>query len=64
MVDHHPIEGSFYSYPCYYCDYKIDSQDDYEHHVINKHGLGHTCYPSKPDLEKIGLSAYGKSWEI
>lgn len=56
------MEDCYYS--CYYCDsFKTDSKEDYESHVINKHGLGHPCYPSKPDLEKQGLKAQGKEWE-
>jgi hypothetical protein len=52
-------------YQCYYCDsFKTNSKDDYESHVINKHGLGHPCYPCKADLERLGIKAQGKSWEI
>ena len=54
-----------YDYQCYYCDnFKTNSNDDYEHHVIKKHGQGHPCYPSKADLEKLGLRAQEKNWEI
>ena len=50
---------------CYYCDsFKTNSNDDYEGHTIMKHDQGHPCYPSKADLEKLGLKAQGKSWEI
>jgi hypothetical protein len=51
-------------YSCYYCKYNTDSQDDYERHVIKQHGLGHQCYPSKADIERLGLKPQGKSWEI
>jgi hypothetical protein len=54
----------YYYYSCYYCDsFKTNSEGDYKSHVIHKHGLGHPCYPSKADLEKLGLKAQGKSWE-
>ena len=57
------IEERYY-YSCYYCDsFKTNSEGDYKSHVIHKHGLGHPCYPSKADLEKLGLKAQGKSWE-
>jgi hypothetical protein len=40
-------------YSCYYCDeFKTNNNDDYERHVINKHGKGRPCYPSKADLER------------
>ena len=55
----------YYYYCCYYCDsFKTNSEGDYKSHVIHKHGLGHPCYPSKADLEKLGLKAQRKSWEI
>jgi hypothetical protein len=52
-------------FQCYYCDsFKANSKDDYEGHVIKKHGQGNPCYPSKADLEKLKLNAQEKSWEI
>jgi hypothetical protein len=52
-------------FQCYYCDsFKTNSNDDYERHVMRKHGQGHPCYPSKADLEKLGLKPQAKSWEI
>jgi hypothetical protein len=48
----------------YYDSFKMKSEGDYEGHVIKKHGLGHSCYPSKADLEKPGVKAQGKRWEI
>jgi hypothetical protein len=59
------IEEKYY-YSCYYCDsfQKTNSKDDYESHIINKHGLGHPCYPCKADFERLGIKAQGKSWEI
>jgi hypothetical protein len=56
-------QGDCSCYSCYYCKYNTDSKYDYEHHVINKHGLGHPCYPSKADIERLVLKAQGKSWE-
>jgi hypothetical protein len=54
-----------FEFQCYYCDsFKANSKDDYEDHVIKKHGQGHPCYPSKADLEKLKLRAQDKSWEI
>jgi hypothetical protein len=54
-----------FRFQCYYCDsFKTNSNDDYERHVVRKHGQGHPCYPSKVDLEKLGLKMQGKSWEI
>jgi Bifunctional DNA primase/polymerase, N-terminal len=54
-----------FEFQCYYCDsFKTNSNDYYEGHTVMKHGQGHPCYPSKADLEKLGLKAQGKSWEI
>ncbi|MFL6433014.1 MAG: hypothetical protein ACJ71O_04675, partial [Nitrososphaeraceae archaeon] len=54
-----------FGFQCYYCDsFKTNSNDDYEGHTIMKHGQGHPCYPSKADLEKLGLKVQGRSWEI
>jgi hypothetical protein len=58
-------KASAEQFQCYYCDsFKTNSNDEYEGHVIRKHGQGHSCYPSKADLEKLELRAQGKSWEI
>jgi hypothetical protein len=52
------------SFDCYYCDnYKTNSRDEYERHVILKHPTK-PCYPGKADLEKLGLTGKGQSWEI
>jgi hypothetical protein len=51
-------------FQCYYCNFKTNSNDEYEGHTMMKHGKGHPCYPSKADLEKLGLKAQGKDWEI
>ena len=56
----------YHEFECYYCnDLQTTSNvEDYEKHVISKHGLGHPCYPCKLDLERLGIKAQGKSWEI
>jgi hypothetical protein len=55
-------------YLCYYCGkgngFQTNDETDYTLHVISKHGLGHPCYPCKLDLERLGIKAQGKSWEI
>jgi hypothetical protein len=57
--------GQPFEFQCYYCDsLKVNSKDEYEGHVIKKHGQGHSCYPSKADLENHGLKPQGRSWEI
>jgi hypothetical protein len=38
-------------FKCYYCNFKTNSNDEYEGHTIMKHGQGHPCYPSKADLD-------------
>jgi hypothetical protein len=61
----HTLHGPYSDYPpiCYYCDYKADSKDDYEAHVIMRHGHS-PAYPNKAEIEKMGLKAQEKSWEI
>ena len=50
-------------FKCYYCDdFHTNVEYDYEKHVITDHH-DKPCYPSKADLEKLGLKAQGKSWE-
>ena len=59
------LEQKEFEFQCYYCDsFNTNNIDDYEGHVIRKHGQGHPCYPSKADLEKLGLKVQGRSWEI
>jgi hypothetical protein len=49
-------------YSSYYCDYNADSKDDYEAHVVMRHGHS-SAYPNKAEIEKLGLKTQGKSWE-
>ena len=51
------------NFDCYYCNYKTNTEDEYERHVITKHS-GKPCYPGKADLEKFRIVGKGKSWEI
>jgi hypothetical protein len=60
----HTLLGLPSDYPsiCYYCDYKPNSKDDYEAHIV----LGHShspAYPNKAEIEKRWLKAQGKDWE-
>jgi hypothetical protein len=48
-------------YPCYYCDYRTNNKDDYEHHVVLIHDK--PAYPNKVEIEKMGLKLQGKDWE-
>jgi hypothetical protein len=38
-------------------------EGDYESHVVMKHP-GKLAYPGKAYLERLGIEAKGKSWEI
>ncbi len=59
------LEQEQIRFECYHCDkFQTYIKKDYESHVINTHGLGHPCYPSKADIERLGLKGQGKSWEI
>jgi hypothetical protein len=65
QASHVSPKGTGEQFQCYYCDsFKTNSNDEYEGHTIMKHGQGHPCYPSKADLEKLGLNPQGRSWEI
>ena len=51
-------------YSCYYCNsYQTDLEKSYERHVILTHPK-RPAYPSKVDLERLGLNGQGKRWEI
>lgn len=51
------------SYSCYYCDdYTSNDEREYTVHVINTHGR--LAFPSKADIEKLGLKPQGKPWEV
>jgi len=64
----HTLQGSYSDsdsdYPaiCYYCDYKPDSKNHYEAHIVLKHDHC-VAYPNKAELEKRGLKAQDKMWE-
>jgi hypothetical protein len=57
-------------YSCYHCDdFHTNSERDYERHVMLNHQKGtadvsHPCYPTRADIERLGLKAQGKDWEI
>jgi hypothetical protein len=69
-----PLDPSYFAYTgyrCYYCeDYETDAKDKnkkksgYENHVKSQHGSDLPLYPNKAEIEKLGLKAQGKSWEI
>jgi proteasome lid subunit RPN8/RPN11 len=51
-------------YSCYYCNsYQTDLEKNYERHVILSHPK-RPAYPSKVDLERLGIHGQGKGWEI
>jgi hypothetical protein len=53
-----------FRFECYYCDiFKTDTKKDYESHVVLKHPRK-PCYPSRAYLDRFGLDAKGKDWEI
>jgi hypothetical protein len=53
-----------FMYSCYYCNtYQTDLEKSYERHVILTHPKRPT-YPSKVDLERLGIHGQGKRWEI
>jgi P4 family phage/plasmid primase-like protien len=47
---------------CYYCSYQTNDTKEYEGHVVLKHRKK-PAYPGKADMEGLGLSPKGNSWE-
>ena len=53
-----------FMYSCYYCNsYQTDLERNYERHVILTHPK-RPAYPSKVDLERLGIQGQEKRWEI
>jgi hypothetical protein len=52
------------SYECYYCNVFTPTfnRQEYENHIVRKH-FGKNAYPSKFELERLGIEPKGKSWE-
>ena len=51
-------------YSCYYCnDFQTSIKYDYGRHVILKHPKKR-AYPTKQEIEALGLKAQGKGWGI
>lgn len=53
-------------YRCYHngCDFHTNDEKDYHRHAAQKHTGIPVLYPTKAELEKYGLQAQGKDWEI
>jgi hypothetical protein len=60
-----PVSTNFL-YSCYHkdCNFQTDSEQDYERHWGQKHNGIPKLFPAKTELEKYGLQAQGKDWEI
>ena len=54
------------SYSCYHigCNYHTDNEQEYRNHGGNKHTKNPLLFPSKFEIEKYGLKAQGKEWEV
>jgi hypothetical protein len=51
-------------YSCYYCsNLQTNYKGYYQNHMILQHS-DKPPYPNKADLERLGLKAQGKSWEV
>ena len=59
------IEGGPH-FSCYHngCDFHTNDEKDYHRHAAQKHTGLPVLYPTKAELEKYGLQAQGKDWEI
>jgi hypothetical protein len=53
-------------YCCYHsgCDFQTDDEYEYRRHGTAKHLKNPLLFPSKFEIEKYGLQAQGKEWEI
>ncbi|HEU4447780.1 MAG TPA: hypothetical protein VFR94_24115 [Nitrososphaeraceae archaeon] len=53
-------------YCCYHngCDFQTDDEREYRRHGVAKHLKNPLLFPSKYEIEKYGLQAQGKEWEI
>jgi hypothetical protein len=60
------IEEDSHVYSCYhnYCNFHTNDEKDYHRHAAQKHTGIPVLYPTKAELEKYGLQAQGKDWEI
>jgi Bifunctional DNA primase/polymerase, N-terminal len=58
--------GGSFLFECYHrdCDYRTNDEKDYHIHAAQKHTGIPVLYPTKAELEKYGLQAQGKDWEI
>jgi len=53
-----------FQFCCYHCnDFHTNNQDYYENHIVRDH-YKLPAYPSAAGLERRGLQAQGKEWEI
>ena len=51
-------------FKCYYCeDFNTNNRDYYESHVMLEH-FGRPAFPTETEIEKYGLKAQGKEWEV
>ena len=63
-IDAQKVYSPNWLYSCYYCnDLNTDNSNRYERHVVLTHS-GRAAYPNKAELEKFGLDAQGRSWEV
>lgn len=60
------IDTNNLRYCCYHngCGFNTDDEMDYRRHGAQKHPKNPLLYPSKAEMEKYGLQAQGKSWEV
>ena len=58
-----PISVPSVSFECYYCNFKTDMENQYRRHVVNNHH-NKAAYPTKAEIESLGLESKGRHWEI
>jgi hypothetical protein len=53
-------------FKCYHpgCNFHTENERNYRKHGVQKHPSNPLLYPSKAEIEKYGLEAQGKEWEI
>jgi hypothetical protein len=61
----HPSHPSS-SFRCYHngCNFQTEDEREYRRHGTAKHLKNPLLFPSKFEIEKYGLQAQGKDWEV
>jgi hypothetical protein len=52
------------NFKCYYCqNFQTNDEAEYSRHGVIRHP-NKPSYPTKADLQRLGLKSQGRSWEV